>query len=151
MWEPCVAESTGAYFCFYLFSVLCASLLWVSLGRDLGKTAESVAALGRGDVASSSLHTFTGRLPLWEEELGYVRTRPVLGYGYNAFLDPRNISAVSQAIGWVPGSAHSGYIGTLLDLGYVGAATFALVLTLGLKRSVSLARNARMLRLPLPS
>jgi len=125
--------------------LVCTSLLWFVLfllGRNLGKTAESVAAMGRGDEASSSLDTFTGRLPLWEEELNYIRIRPILGYGYNAFLDPRNLSSVSEALGWVPTSAHSGYIGTLLGLGYVGAGAFVLVLTLALKRSISLARGS---------
>jgi exopolysaccharide production protein ExoQ len=123
------------------YLVLCASLLWVFLGGDLGRTAKSVATLGRGEEAASSLSTFTGRTQLWDEELGYVRARPILGYGYNAFLNPRNIPAIWQATGWVPASEHSGYIATLLELGYLGAATFVLVLLLGLKRSLSLARN----------
>jgi O-antigen ligase len=123
------------------YLLLCASLLWISLGEDLGRTAQSIAALGRGEEGASSVSTLSGRVPLWNEELGYVRARPVLGYGYNAFLSPHNLRGVSQNSGWVPASPHSAYIGTLLDLGYLGAATFVLVLLLGLRRSLSLARN----------
>jgi O-antigen ligase len=122
-----------------------ACLFWLvlfALGRNMSGTVESIAAMGRGQEAMSSLDTFTGRLPLWEEELKYVRARPILGYGYNAFLNPSNLLSVSDALGWVPTSAHSGYIGTLLGLGYVGAATFVLVLVLALKRSLSLARGS---------
>jgi exopolysaccharide production protein ExoQ len=125
--------------------LVCTSLLWFALfvlGEDLGRMAESVAAMGRGQEAASTLGSFTGRQELWDEELSYVRTRPILGYGYNAFLNASNLSSVSKAAGWVPPSAHSGYIGTLLGLGYVGAASFVLVLVLALKRSVSLARGS---------
>lgn len=125
--------------------LVCTGLLWFvlfALGENLGAMAKSIAAMGRDDVAASTLDTFTGRLPLWDEELGYVKARPLLGYGYNAFLSPRNLPSVSKAIGWVPTSPHSGYIGTLLGLGSVGAATFVLVLVLALKRSVSLARGS---------
>jgi O-antigen ligase len=125
----------------FAYLLLCATLLWVSLGGDLGRTAKSIAALGRSEEGASSVGTLSGRVPLWDKELGYVRARPVLGYGYNAFLSPHNLPAVSQGSGWVPASPHSGYIGTLLDLGYLGAATFVLVLLLGLKKSLSLARN----------
>jgi O-antigen ligase len=121
--------------------LLCATLLWVSQGGDLGRAATSVATLGRGEEAESSLDTFTGRVQLWKEELGYVRAHPILGYGYNAFLSPRNLPSVSQASGWVPISPHSGYIGTVLGLGCVGAAIFVLLLLVALKRSVSLVRN----------
>jgi O-antigen ligase len=123
------------------YLLLCASLLWVLLGGDLGRAAKSVATMGRGQDAASTLSTLTGRVELWDEELGYVRARPILGYGYNAFLNPRNLPAVSKASGWVSASPHSGYIGTLLELGYLGAATLVLVLLLGLKRSLSLARD----------
>ena len=118
-----------------------ASLIWAVRGGVLGGMAESLATLGRGEEAASSLSTLTGRVPLWGEELGYVRERPILGYGYNTFLNPRNVATVSQDTGWVPASEHSGYIGTLLELGCLGAATFVLVLVLSLKRSLSLARN----------
>ena len=127
----------------YVFLV-CTSLFGLTslvLGRNLGKSVESLAAMGRGEEGSSSLDTFTGRLPLWTEELNYVRARPILGYGYNAFFSPRNIGSLSDAAGWVPTSPHSGYIGTLLGLGFVGTATLVLALILALKRSISKARR----------
>jgi len=123
------------------YLLLCGSLVWVFRGGDLGGTTISISTLGRGEEAASSLSTLTGRVTLWNALLDYERARPILGYGYNTFLTPRNLAAVSEGAGWVPASAHSGYIGTLLELGCLGAAAFVLVLALSLKRSLSLARN----------
>ncbi len=122
--------------------LVCASLIWFTLflmEGDLGRTARTFAAMGREEEAASTLGTFTGRQELWSEELNYARERPLLGYGYNAFLNATNLKTVTKAAGWVPESAHSGYIGTLLGLGYIGAITFILVLLLALKKSIRLA------------
>jgi len=124
---------------------VCIGFLWLALlvlGTDLDRTTRNVAAMGRGYDTESSLDTFTGRQGLWNDELSYVRDRPALGYGYNAFLNASNLASVSTAAGWVPTAAHSGYIGTLLGLGYVGVSSFALVLALALKRSLSLAQGS---------
>jgi exopolysaccharide production protein ExoQ len=124
--------------------LVCASLLWFVtflVGGDAFAAAKNIAGMGRGEEASASLDTFTGRLPLWEQELAYARERPVLGYGYDAFLNAKNISAVSHAIGWTPTSPHSAYLGALVELGLVGAIVFAVVLFLALKRSIGLARR----------
>jgi len=119
------------------FILFVASFIWIFHGGDLG----SVAALGRGEEATSTSSTLTGRVPLWNDELTYVRVRPILGYGYNAFLNGRNLAAISESIGWAPASEHSGYLGTLLELGYMGEAAFVLVIALGIKRSFDLAKN----------
>jgi|GEM_PF-1151508 len=122
--------------------LVCMGYLWFAMfvrGLNVAGTATNIAAMGRGEEAASSLDTFTGRLPLWDEELSYVRARPILGYGYNAFFNPRNLESVSDALGWVPTSPHSGYIGTLLGLGLLGAAAFLCVLISALKRSLNLA------------
>lgn len=127
------------------FFLVCAGLFWFVLlvaQEDLIGTAKSFAAMGRGEEATATLGSFTGRLALWGEQLDYARARPTLGYGYNAFLNPRNLSSVSKVAGWVATSPHSGYIGTLLGLGYVGATTFVLVLLLALKRSFNLSRGS---------
>lgn len=123
------------------YLLLCATLLWVSLGGDLGRAAVSIATLGRGEEEASNLDTFTGRVQIWHEALGYVRARPILGYGYNSFFSPRNLPAITQATGWAPLTSHSGYIGTLLGLGCVGGATFLVLLLVALRRSISLARK----------
>jgi exopolysaccharide production protein ExoQ len=123
------------------YLLVCASLLWVFLGGDLSRAAKSVATLGRGEEAASTLNTFTGRVEIWDEVFGYVKERPILGYGYDAFFNRRNLPAVSEATGWVPTSAHSGYIEALLGLGCLGAATFVLVLLLASRKSLSLARD----------
>ena len=124
---------------------VCAGCVWLALlvlGANLDRTALNVAAMGRGHDTESSLSTFTGRQELWDQELSYARTRPVLGFGYNAFLNASNLPAVSSAAGWAPTSAHSGYIGTLVGLGYVGVSSLVIVLVLALKRSLSQARGS---------
>lgn len=123
------------------YFLVCVGLLWFLLGGNIGKTAVAAATLGRGKQAAASLDTFTGRLELWDAELGYVKERPVLGYGYDSFFNPRNIPSIAKAAGWVATSPHSGYIGTLLGLGYVGLATLVLTLLAALKRSLSQARH----------
>lgn len=127
-----------------LICIICISYVWLALfasGRSIDAAAGNVAAMGRGDEASSSLDTFTGRLPLWEEELKYAGERPILGFGYNAFLSPSHLASISKAAGWVPASPHSGYIGTILGLGCVGCAAFVLFLLLALGKAFRLARK----------
>src|SRR5690606_33883518 len=74
-----------------------------------------LAALGRDA-------TLTGRTLLWVLVLGEIRERPWLGYGYGGYwLGWDGPSAfVWQAVGWMPPSAHNGYLDAVLDLGLVG-------------------------------
>lgn len=123
------------------YFLVCTSLLWFLIGRNIDKAAMDAATLGRGERTAESLDTFTGRLPLWDAELGYVKERPLLGYGFDSFFNPTNLPAITKAAGWVATSPHSGYIGTLLGLGYVGLVTLVLVLLFALKRSFVFAKK----------
>lgn len=78
--------------------------------------------LGRAEEAES----LTGRVPLWGQLLGYVAERPVTGYGYEAFWNPRNIDDVSWVQSWPIREAHSAYIESLLSIGLVGTLLVAL-------------------------
>jgi len=74
-----------------------------------------LAALGRDA-------TLTGRTLLWVLVLGEIRERPWLGYGYGGYwLGWGGPSAfIWQAVGWMPPSAHNGYLDAVLDLGVAG-------------------------------
>lgn len=110
-------------------------------GGNLSGSAKTIAALGRGEEAASTLGTFTGRKELWDAEFVYARARPILGYGYNSFLTPTNLASISNTVGWVPASPHSGYIGAVLGLGYLGGSILVLALLLAMRRSLGLARR----------
>ncbi len=114
---------------------LCLLIVLALVGGEIA-TAYRIGPPGLGSVLWALI--VVGTLIMLRE---YARARPILGYGYNAFLSPRNLAAVSGGSGWVPGSEHSGYIGTLLELGCLGTAAFVIVLFLALKRSLSLVRN----------
>jgi exopolysaccharide production protein ExoQ len=94
-------------------SAVCLALLF------MGGSFHHYAALGRESETEASFGTLTGRLPLWEECLRYSQKKPILGYGYNTFISPTNLLGISDASGWMS-SPHSGYIGTLFELGAIG-------------------------------
>ena len=85
-------------------------------GMDIADDVFAIFTLGRTDETS----TLTGRIPLWEELFGYINQRPLLGHGYGSFWTPDRILKVSLNQGWQIPHAHSGYVETLLNLGYGG-------------------------------
>lgn len=72
--------------------------------------------------------TFTGRTFIWDFVNSEIARRPLLGWGYQSFwlVGPDGPSFL-HARGWIKSMphAHSGYLDTMLELGYVG---FALLL-----------------------
>ncbi len=66
--------------------------------------------------------TLTGRIPMWEALVPYIRERIWLGYGFGeAFWKTSLEAAVSQAAGWGVPFAHNGYIEVLLSTGIIGS------------------------------
>jgi O-antigen ligase len=128
-------------FAIFIGSVIVGCLMYFLLGDEIVLFGKKIVSMGRGEEAKSSMGTFTGRIPLWMECMRFVTERPLLGYGYDAFLTPRNLITISNKIGWVPSSPHSGYIATLLGLGFIGAGTLVLILMLSLKKSIALAKQ----------
>ena len=108
-------------------------------------SSESVATLGRGDVGevgSEQFNTMSGRTDLWQACLRAANKRPLTGYGYNAFFTPQNMDWIAKEnYGWAAATAHSGYIGTLLGVGYIGAVSLVLILFLSVKNSVRLTKR----------
>jgi len=126
---------------FVLGLLVYVGAMYFILGGEISPDSVKIASFGRGEEGESSLSTFTGRIPLWEECLRYAANRPLLGYGYNTFLNQHNLIDISTAIGWVPSSPHSGYIETLLGLGLVGIGTLFLILLLALKKSIGMTKQ----------
>lgn len=74
--------------------------------------------------------TFTGRTPLWEELVGFIKERPILGFGFGGFWveDSANVDYVWRSIGWMAPNAHNGWIDAAVELGVVGSLLVAVQL-----------------------
>lgn len=86
--------------------------------------------------------TFTGRTLIWDFAHYEIARRPLLGWGYQSFwLVGPDAPSVVDATGWIKGmpNAHSGYLDTMLEMGYVG---FALLVTFLLTTIHATARVA---------
>jgi O-antigen ligase len=88
--------------------------------------------------------SMTGRLPIWQECLHFVRMRPLLGYGYAAFwtVSSRPARLIREAVNWdsLP-HAHNGSIDLLLGLGCAGLLLYFLVNGIAAWRAILLIRD----------
>jgi O-antigen ligase len=100
------------------------------LGLDLREGGQQLLTLGREAPEVEQVASLTGRWPLWERLWDYVRERPLVGYGYEAFWTPEHFAEVALTIVWAPADAHSSYIECLLDLGLIGLAMMVLGMAL---------------------
>lgn len=102
---------------FLAATALTGFLCFVALaGMDIADDVFEIFTLGRSDETS----TLTGRIPLWEELFKDINQRPVLGHGYGSFWTAERTLRISLNQGWQIPHAHSGYVETLLNLGYFG-------------------------------
>ena len=87
--------------------------------------------------------TFTGRTVLWAACLLKLSTRPLLGFGFDAFWNGRagNQFDVWQVVGWPAPNSHDAFVDVALDLGVVGLAFFVIALVGVLRRTIRLYRN----------
>ena len=72
-------------------------------------------------------YTFSGRAFIWDFVNYEIGRRPLLGWGFQSFwLVGPDAPSVVEAPGWIAAmpSAHSGYLDTQLDTGYVGFVIF---------------------------
>lgn len=122
---------------FLSFFALCFS--YIMLGQSAVDIGEDIATLGRGEEAKSDISTLTGRTPLWKECMNWVYERPLLGYGYNTFINAQTTPIIKQNVGWAASSTHSGYIDSLTGLGFIGLLTLASMLLLALMRAFNLS------------
>lgn len=100
--------------------------------------AVSVLTLGRGPEDAGTL---TGRVPLWQALLEQVQERPLIGYGYNGYMEGDRALRIANEVGaWSFGGAHNAYLSVVLNLGLVGLALFVTVIVFHLAR-VALRRS----------
>lgn len=68
--------------------------------------------------------TFTGRTVIWDFTLSEASRRPLLGWGYQSFWLAGPDAPSMLAPGWVKDmpNSHSGYLDTILEIGYIGFA-----------------------------
>ncbi len=85
-----------------LAAVTLAAAVTTAVGFGLLNVGQESLAMGRADHDPSSL---TGRVPLWEELLGYVQYRPLVGYGFNSFWTSERIAEISHSQEWLLSSA----------------------------------------------
>jgi O-antigen ligase len=99
-----------------------------------------MSALGR----DSSL---TGRTDLWRAVFSAILERPLLGYGYDAFWGGvgGKDAYVLRGAGWLPGTAHSGFLDLLLELGITGAIIFCAHFILALRRAILRINSGTMI------
>ena len=92
--------------------------------------------------SSSSAEMLTSRddCPLWEVTLEYVKTRPWLGFGYEAFWSPfsSQVEFIETVIRYRPFYSHSGVLETLLNGGIVLLALVVTALLASLVRAFAL-------------
>jgi O-antigen ligase len=111
-----------------------ALLLYMS-----GLSTSLIDYLTRG---GEGVDNFTGRQPMWELALTFVKKRPMIGYGYEGFWTVRNVDYFTSELHWSISSAHSSYLENLLALGCIGLVLHVSVLIFGIVRGSLLFRNA---------
>jgi len=118
-----------------LLTIIVVAVAVIAVGF-FGLTPESAyGVLGRAP-------NLTGRTDFWPYLQQAVADRPLIGYGYNAFFR----SAVGagylsdyivQAGGWTPYHAHNSFLQISLDAGYIGLASFLILLLCAFWRGVT--------------
>jgi len=122
---------------------IAAGAAGVALGGDLQSQIAESLAMGRTDVGASDIASFTGRSEIWAQLWGFVRERPVFGYGYNSFWTPARLLDVALQQGFTSPSAHSGLLEVTLGLGIVGGGIFAVILLSAVLRAAQEYRRSR--------
>ncbi len=140
-WFRILSGSKKAFLVLLPTIALCLSYL--AFGNQILSYFGVAANLGRDEVAQESVSTLTGRIPLWEECLKWAQKRPIVGYGFNTFINAQNIDTIYRNVGWRPNSVHSGYVDALMGLGFVGAAMLIFFLIAALARAYRLSLHHR--------
>ena len=108
--------------------VFAVGLILLSVSGKPAPSVVEIASMGRVD-ASDQADVLNGRLAIWDEVIGDISERPLLGYGYGAFWDSDRVFAYSWIHDWGFSNAHSVYLETALDIGIVGlVVAFAVAL-----------------------
>ncbi len=122
-WFVLVMKPKGRVAAVLVGGTLVAVMLMTGVGEKV------VDGLNRKGEGAENL---TGRAPLWDELMTYVVRRPMTGYGYEGFWTDTTIDDVSDDQHWSIDAAHSGYVESLLTLGYVGVVLHTSALVVGM-------------------
>ncbi len=89
--------------------------------------------------------TLTGRTILWQVVVDAISQKPAFGYGYAAFWGSNAPAAslVYPYIGWLPGTAHNGFLEVALNCGIIGEILFLWLLALALWRASAMFWQGR--------
>jgi len=109
------------------------SILWL---EQVTPVLHDAVRMGRQE---SDLATLQGRTYVWEEAGQYIRERPWLGYGYDAFWTAERIEEFTKAVDWPVINAHSEYVEVLLGLGRIGLLVFLCLIGIGIIRASKIA------------
>lgn len=98
----------------------------VIVGVSLPVLITLLPVLGTGIEIAGKGALFSGRGYIWSYLLQDVASSPILGNGFNAYKNSvyagGNETALLAAIGFLPGSAHNGFLETFHSMGLVGLA-----------------------------
>jgi O-antigen ligase len=66
--------------------------------------------------------TLSGRTLLWDSLWGFIKQKPLLGYGYGSFFsgEHRETDLLWKVHDWSPVHAHNGYVQVLVHFGFIG-------------------------------
>jgi O-antigen ligase len=153
-------DSAGAYFTtIFLYGVVFLSLFFLKFKHNL-RLPHYLIMIAFMSVAALVLYlnldfffgifnrntSLTGRIPMWSHLFEmYFDTRPIFGYGFNAFwyIEPYRVE-MALTIGYPDQIviADNGFIDILINTGYMGLALFALFYLAAWWRSVKYAITA---------
>ncbi len=103
---------------FILLGMVGVSILVLLMGEKI--SISDLAAMGRSEETKEMTGSLSGRSYLWGELLKFAAEKPMIGWGYDAFLGPRNIGMIYDQLGWAPSNTHSDYINAIVGTGYIG-------------------------------
>jgi exopolysaccharide production protein ExoQ len=121
------------------FFIVCVIGMWLFLTNN----AEIVVGNLGKDL------TFTGRTPIWEGVLFFIRQNPWLGYGYGAVWIGKDYgigSFISDPMNYYVVNSHNGYLDLLLEIGAVGVALVSLVIITILYKQFSILGSSTRLK-----
>jgi len=153
IWLFWMANTVTAISCFLMASVLVMVTNIPALTRKPWRLhflvtvmlSVSVCALflglGTGLVETMGRDpTLTGRTQIWHLVLS-MTTNPLLGTGFESFwLGPR-LQKIWSIYWWRPNEAHNAYIEVFLNLGWIGIALLAVLVTTGYQKVFNALRR----------
>ena len=113
-----------------------AAALWLSSMGD-SMNLSGLAQMGRDDVKHQDVTQLTGRTDIWKFALmqaGKDPNRQWTGYGFESFWTPDNARGVSDFVNFRISEGHNIYLDWFLELGFVGAGLWVLIVLTGIVR-----------------